>query len=228
MDPRHKVQTGPPNHWRRRAEPWQVTGWLLLFSLLFSRFGQGTGQVGPNERETGVSLIPGEGERKGFPSHDTVGAMNPVPHGQGRPLQNDPENADQEPDLGHTDKSMSPLGLYNTVSPDKTVRYIDNAAMRESEEKESEKTDGHILPALSRVKRIVNSIVFKCPIDRCKMNDCNIAYPVTFSRGRWRWSTYDKTLFETKQSSSTSTKRITPGGWIPHHHASYVLVTSPW
>ncbi|XP_042264921.1 uncharacterized protein LOC121902080 isoform X6 [Thunnus maccoyii] len=115
MDPRHKVQTGPPNHWRRRAEPWQVTGWLLLFSLLFSRFGQGTGQVGPNERETGVSLIPGEGERKGFPSHDTVGAMNPVPHGQGRPLQNDPENADQEPDLGHTDKSMSPLGLYNTL-----------------------------------------------------------------------------------------------------------------
>ncbi|XP_044197682.1 uncharacterized protein LOC122972712 isoform X3 [Thunnus albacares] len=101
-----------------------------------SRFGQGTGQVGPNERETGVSLIPGEGERKGFPSHDTVGAMNPMPHGQGRPLQNDPENADQEPDLGHTDKSMSPLGLYNT--------------------------------------------------------------------------------------------RITPGGWIPHHHASYVLVTSPW
>ncbi|XP_042272490.1 uncharacterized protein LOC121900318 isoform X2 [Thunnus maccoyii] len=81
-----------------------------------TRFGQGTGQVGPNERETGVSLIPGEGERKGFPSHDTVGAMNPVPHGQGRPLQNDPENADQEPDLGHTDKSMSPLGLYNTMA----------------------------------------------------------------------------------------------------------------
>ncbi|XP_042285156.1 uncharacterized protein LOC121908908 isoform X2 [Thunnus maccoyii] len=212
-----RCRLAPPNHWRRRAEPWQVTGWLLLFSLLFSRFGQGTGQVGPNERETGVSLIPGEGERKGFPSHDTVGAMNPVPHGQGRPLQNDPENADQEPDLGHTDKSMSPLGLYNTVSPDKTVRYIDNAAMRESEEKESEKTDGHILPALSRVKRIVNSIVFKCPIDRCKMNDCNIAYPVTFSRGRWRWSTYDKTLFETKQSSSTSTK-----DWMRRFHPGII------
>ena len=130
MDPRHKVQTGPPNHWRRRAEPWQVTGRLLLFSLLFSRFGQGAGQGSPNERETGVSLIPGEGEQKGFPSHDMAGTMNPVPHGQGCPLQNGPENADQEPDLGRMDQSMSPLGLNSTVSPDKTVRYIDNAAMR--------------------------------------------------------------------------------------------------
>ena len=124
---------------------------------------------------------PDDGEQGGFLTHDTVSVIDPVPHKRGRSLQNVPEKADHEPGSERKDRSTSPFGLSSNVSPAKTERHIDNVAMRESEEKGSEKTDGHVFLALSPTKGTVNSVVFECPIDRCEVNDCYVAYPLTFS-----------------------------------------------
>lgn len=50
-------------------------------------------------------------------------------------------------------------------------------------------------------KRLTDSIASECPTDRCKLNDCYVAYPLSYLRGTWWWATHDKGLVEMEQIS---------------------------
>ena len=48
---------------------------------------------------------------------------------------------------------------------------------------------------INQTNQTINPVMFECPIDRC--DDCYIVHPLTFSQGKWSWTTHDKALIKT-------------------------------
>lgn len=61
------------------------------------------------------------------------------------------------------------------------------------------------------IQKRLRGIALECPTDRCKMNDCYVAYPLSYSRGRWWWATHDTSWVERGQlSPNVMRERYTP------------------
>lgn len=65
--------------------------------------------------------------------------------------------------------------------------------------------------SLNRTRREVDPIIFECPNDKCKLNDCFVASPELYVDGRWWWSVLSTKRIELSQTSTNAVKvKYTP------------------
>ena len=127
------------------------------------------------------------------PEEGTVSARELMPLERGHVLWSAVEKAHSEPHSGQEESSASLSGLNGDGT------QIDDVALKMPGGREAKRTDGHVFPAHRRIKRDVNVVMFTCPVERCELNNCYVASPVSYSMNRWWWETYDKSWVEVKQ-----------------------------